>query len=85
MKPQQHKRIGLKLVGKGVARPEADVLLNGEKIGVVTSGGPAPAVGGNYCMALVNADADENGAWAVSVRGRVIECEFAPMPFYKRA
>lgn len=85
MKPQQHKRIGLKLVGKGVARPEADVLLNGEKVGVVTSGGPAPAVGGNYCMALVNADADENGTWEVSVRGRVIECEFAPMPFYKRA
>ena len=67
-----------------LARPDADVLCNGEKVGIVTSGGPAPAVGGNYAMALVSADADENGTWAVSVRGRVIDCEFAPMPFYKR-
>ena len=78
------KRIGLKLVGKGIARPDAEVLCNGEVVGIVTSGGPAPAVGGNYAMALVSIDADENGKWAVSVRGREIECEFAPMPFYKR-
>ena len=84
LKPQTRKRIGLKLVGKGIARPDADVLCNGEKVGIVTSGGPAPAVGGNYAMALVSVDADENGTWAVSVRGRVIDCEFAPMPFYKR-
>ena len=84
LKPQTRKRIGLKIVGKGIARPDADVLCNGEKVGIVTSGGPAPAVGGNYAMALVSADADENGTWAVSVRGRVIDCEFAPMPFYKR-
>ena len=82
--PQTRKRIGLKLVGKGVARPEAEVLCNGEVVGIVTSGGPAPAVGGNYVMCLVKADADEAGKWAVSVRGREIECEFAPMPFYKR-
>lgn len=31
LKPQTRKRIGLKLVGKGIARPEADVLCNGEK------------------------------------------------------
>ncbi|MBR5947252.1 MAG: glycine cleavage system aminomethyltransferase GcvT [Clostridia bacterium] len=82
--PQTRKRIGLKLVGKGVARPESEVLCNGEVVGVVTSGGPAPAVGGNYVMCLVNADSDEAGKWAVSVRGREIECEFSPMPFYKR-
>ena len=61
------------------------MLVNGKVVGVVTSGGPAPSVGGNYCMALVDADADDNGVWAVSVRGKSIECEFAPLPFYKRA
>ena len=82
--PRTRKRIGLKLVGKGIARPEAEVLCNGEVVGVVTSGGPAPAVGGNYVMCLVKEEADEAGKWAVSVRGREIECEFAPMSFYKR-
>ena len=81
LKPQTRKRIGLKLVGKGIARPDADEPFKTE---VWYQGGPAPAVGGNYAMALVSADADENGTWAVSVRGRVIDCEFAPMPFYKR-
>ena len=57
----------------------------GVKVGVVTSGGPAPAVGGNYCMALVDVNADENGKWAVVVRNKEIECEFAELPFYKRS
>ncbi|MBR6007066.1 MAG: glycine cleavage system aminomethyltransferase GcvT, partial [Clostridia bacterium] len=51
--PRTRKRVGLKLVGKGIARPDAEVLCNGEVVGVVTSGGPAPAVGGNYAMCLV--------------------------------
>lgn len=85
LNPPARKRIGLRITGKGIARPDAEVLCNGEPVGVVTSGGPAPAVGGNYAMALVKADADENGRWCVRVRGREIEAEFAPMPFYKRA
>ncbi len=85
LQPRKHKRIGLKLIGKGIARPEAEVTCNGVKVGVVTSGGPAPAVGGNYCMALVDVNADENGKWAVVVRNKEIECEFAELPFYKRS
>ena len=85
LQPRKHKRIGLKLIGKGIARPEAEVTCNGVKVGVVTSGGPAPAVGGNYCMALVDVNADENGKWAVVVRNKEIECEFAEIPFYKRS
>lgn len=42
LKPQTRKRIGLKIVGKGIARPDADVLCNGEKVGIVTSAAPHP-------------------------------------------
>ena len=82
--PRTRRRIGLKLVGKGIARPGAEVYCNGENVGVVTSGNPTPAIGGICAMALVKADAPEDGKWEVIVRNKHIECEFAPLPFYKR-
>ncbi len=85
MQPKTRMRIGLKLVGKGIAREHCDVLMNGEKVGFTTSGGPAPALGGNYAMATVPADAPADARWAIEVRGRAIECERVELPFYKRA
>ena len=85
MQPKARMRIGLKLVGKGIAREHCDVLMNGERVGFTTSGGPAPALGGNYAMATVPADAPDDAKWAIEVRGRAIECERVELPFYKRA
>lgn len=42
LKPQTRKRIGLKLVGKGIARPDADVLCNGEKSASSPRAAPHP-------------------------------------------
>lgn len=84
MQPVKRMRIGLKLIGKGIAREHSDVLMNGEKVGFVTSGGPAPALGGNYAMATVPVDVPEDAKWAIEVRGRAIECERVALPFYKR-
>ena len=79
------KRIGLKLLERGIAREQCEVFLNGKLIGITTSGGPAPTLGGNYAMALVDISAKDAKEFEVSVRGRKLKAEAAALPFYKRA
>lgn len=82
--PPARKRIGLKLLDRGIAREHMDVLLNGNVVGATTSGSPSPTLGGNYAMALVNVEACSAERFAIAVRGRELMAEAVPMPFYKR-
>ena len=51
-----------------------------------TSGTHCPYLGGAYAMALIAANSVKNGDIVeVDVRGRRIEAEIVPLPFYKRA
>ncbi len=77
-------RIGLKLLERGIAREHCEVLFNGEVVGITTSGGPSPTLGGNYAMALINRFAKDEKEFEVSVRGRKLKAEATPLPFYKR-
>lgn len=81
----RRKRIGLKLIDRGIAREGAEVMTSGRVVGFTTSGSPAPTLGGNFAMALVDADAANAEQYSIMVRGRALEAELAPMPFYKRA
>ena len=55
-------------------------------IGHSTSGTHCPYLGGAYAMALVAANSVNIGDKVeVDVRGRRIEAEVVPLPFYKRA
>jgi aminomethyltransferase len=83
IKPAARKRIGLKVV-KGLAREHMPVLANGVEVGFTTSGGPAPSLGGNYAMALVDVNAPDDAEWTIDVRGRQLPCEKVELPFYKR-
>lgn len=85
LKPATRIRIGLKLVDKGIAREHADVYLGEKRVGHVTSGSPAPTLGGNYAMALVNLADAEAELYEIEVRGRRLKAERVPMPFYQRA
>ena len=85
LKPATRIRIGLKLVDKGIAREHADVYLGDKRVGHVTSGSPAPTLGGNYAMALVNLADAEAELYEIEVRGRRLKAERVPMPFYQRA
>lgn len=80
----KNKRIGLKLIDKGIARDGAEVYSGEEKIGMVTSGTHSPTLGYAIAMARVRADFD-GGEVAVDVRGRRLKAEVTPLPFYKKS
>lgn len=79
-------RVGLKITGRGIAREHCDVYSGEEKIGVVTSGTHCPYLNAPVAMAMVPASYSEPGTKVqVDVRGRRIDAEVVPLPFYKRA
>src|SRR5580658_605998 len=83
----KRKVIGLEMVERGIARDGYSVYsLEGEEIGKVTSGSPAPFLKTNIAMALVPAAVAASGADVlVDVRGNRVKAKQVPIPFYKRA
>ncbi len=84
LKQPARVRIGLKLIDRGIAREHMDVAFNGRVAGHTTSGSPAPTLGGNYAMAIVEAGAAQAQEMEILVRGRALKAEVVPLPFYKR-
>jgi aminomethyltransferase len=83
----KRKIVGLEMVDRGIGRDGYDVLsLNGEKIGVVTSGSPAPFLKTNVAMALVPTAVAASGEDViVQCRANPVRAKQVPLPFYKRA
>ena len=81
------KIVGLEMVERGIARDGYLILdLDGNEIGVVTSGSPAPFLKTNIAMALVPATAAASGDDVlVQVRANRVRAKQVPLPFYKRA
>ncbi len=79
------KIVGLEMVERGIARDGYPVLsLEGEAIGRVTSGSPAPFLKTNIAMALVPAGVAANGGDVlVDVRGNRVRARQVGLPFYK--
>lgn len=78
-------RIGLKLIDRGIAREGAEIFVDDQKIGVVTSGSPLPYVGYAGAMALVDKKYRTIGQQVIiNVRGRKLKAEIIKLPFYKR-
>ena len=87
---QKEAGIGRKLVGfevtdRGIARDAQDVFIDGQRVGRVTSGSPAPFLKKNIGMAYVPVEfANEGRAIEIDVRGRMVAAQIVPLPFYKR-
>ena len=83
----KRKIIGLEMVERGIGRDGYPVYsLQGEPIGQITSGSPAPFLKTNIAMALVPASvAASGGDVLVDVRGNRVRAKQVPVPFYKRA
>lgn len=83
----KRKVIGLEMVERGIARDGYAIhSLEGEPIGAITSGSPAPFLKTNIAMALVpTAVADSKTDVLVQCRANPVRAKQVPIPFYKRA
>ena len=80
------KLVGLEMIDRGIGRDGYPVCaLDGTRIGVVTSGSPAPFLKKNIAMAYVPLATSEPGTeLAVEIRGSLVKAKIVPLPFYKR-
>ena len=77
--------VGFEVTDRGIARDGQDVLIDGQRVGQVTSGSPAPFLKKNIGMAYIPVESGgEGGAIEIDVRGRLVGAQIVPLPFYKR-
>jgi len=79
-----HERalVGFVLDGRGVARAEYPVAVDGEPVGIVTSGGPSPTLGKSIGLAYVPpALANAGNRFDVMIRGRATPATVVETPF----
>jgi aminomethyltransferase len=77
--------VGFEVTERGIARDEQDVMINGERLGKVTSGSPAPFLKKNIGMAYVPSEfANEGQQIQIDVRGKPVGARIVRTPFYKR-
>ena len=83
----KRKVIGLEMIERGIGRDGYPVYSpEGEPIGNITSGSPAPFLKTNIAMALVPASIAASGSDVlVDVRGNKVRAKQVSIPFYKRA
>jgi aminomethyltransferase len=81
----KRKLVGFEMIDKGIARDEMDVYVGEEKVGIVTSGSPAPFLKKNIGLAFVPVEFAKNGQEiTIDVRGKKLAAQIVPTPFYKR-
>lgn len=82
----ERKLIGLEMIERGIGRDGYSVCtLDGEEIGKVTSGSPAPFLKKNIALAYVPRMHSEIGAeLAVKIRGQNVHARVVTQPFYRR-
>lgn len=74
-----------KITGKGIVREQNEMFVDGKKVGFSTSGTHAPFLGYPIAFGYVEKQYSEVGTKVMfNVRGREVEAEVIPAPFYKR-
>jgi aminomethyltransferase len=81
----KRKLAGFEVTDRGIARDHQEVLVNGQRVGHVTSGSPAPFLKKNIGLAYVPVEyASAGQEIQVDVRGRLVGAQIVKTPFYKR-
>ena len=81
----KRKLVGFEVTERGIARDDQEVVVNGERIGKVTSGSPAPFLKKNIGFAYVPVEHAKVGQEIkIDVRGRLVAAQIVKAPFYKR-
>ncbi|HCV28674.1 MAG TPA: glycine cleavage system aminomethyltransferase GcvT [Dehalococcoidia bacterium] len=77
--------VGFNMVGRGIPRHRQAVMKGGVHVGIVTSGTHSPTLDANIGMGYVDRDLSNEGSrFEIDVRGRLVEAEVVPLPFYSR-
>jgi aminomethyltransferase len=78
--------VGFEVTERGIARDEQEVVIDGHRVGRVTSGSPAPYLKKNIGFAYVPTEyATVGQVIKIDVRGRLVNAQIVKTPFYKRA
>ena len=82
----KRRLVGLETIERGIARDGYKIFSDdGEEIGYVTSGSPAPFLKKNIALAYVPPQYSQIGTKVkVEIRGQRVGAEVVPTPFYKR-
>ncbi|MFM9903934.1 MAG: glycine cleavage system aminomethyltransferase GcvT [Pyrinomonadaceae bacterium] len=79
------KLAGFEMTEPGIARDGFDIYINDAKVGVVTSGSPAPFLKKNIGLAFLPPDFAKPGQEIrIDVRGKHLTAQVVATPFYKR-
>ncbi|MCU0287712.1 MAG: glycine cleavage system aminomethyltransferase GcvT [Acidobacteria bacterium] len=79
------KRVGFEVTGKGIARHEYPVYVDGNEYGTVTSGTFAPFLKKAVGMTYLPLDKCQTGTeFEIGIRDRKVTAKVVELPFYKR-
>ncbi|RLI22062.1 hypothetical protein DRO54_02130, partial [Candidatus Bathyarchaeota archaeon] len=81
----ERKRVGIKMLEKGIPRKGHEIYKNGEKIGEITSGTFSPLLEIGIGMGYIKSQYDREGEEVtVNIRGKQLKAEIVKLPFYQR-
>lgn len=81
----KRRLIGFEVTERGIARDGQEILVDGQSVGTVTSGSPAPFLKKNIGLAYVPTEFAVVGQEIqIDVRGRLVNAKVVPSQFYKR-
>lgn len=79
------KLVGFEMTERGIARHGYPILIDGKRVGVVTSGSPGPTVGRNIGLGYVpKAHSKVGTTLGIEIRGKQVGAVVVTTPFYKR-
>lgn len=82
----KRKLVGFEVTERGIARDHQDVVIDGDRVGQVTSGSPAPFLKKNIGLTYVPVEyANAGQQIQIDVRGKLVGAQLVKTPFYKRA
>jgi glycine cleavage system T protein (aminomethyltransferase) len=81
----KRKLVGFEVTDRGIARDDQEVIIDGARVGKVTSGSPAPFLKKNIGFAYVPVEyASVGQQLSIDVRGKLVGAQVVKTPFYKR-
>jgi aminomethyltransferase len=79
----QRRMMALEMLGRGIPRPHASILLDGRDIGELTSGTFSPTFNRGIGLGYVQSDAKPGTEVNVAIRGQLLRARLARKPLYE--